>query len=46
MELINLFFKIKLPFEEWDRAENKILSRDYKVAEDLTLKFESKHKLM
>lgn len=39
MDLIDLFFKIKLPFEEWDKAETKILSRDYTVIEDLTLKF-------
>jgi hypothetical protein len=43
MDLIDVFFKIKLPFEEWEKAETKILDRDYKVVEDLTLKFDSKH---
>ena len=45
MALIELFVKIKLPFEEWDFAENKILSRDYSIVDELTLKFEPKHKL-
>ncbi len=46
MALIELFIKIKLPFEEWDVAENKILSRDYTIIDTLTLKFEPKHKLL
>jgi hypothetical protein len=46
MALIELFIKIKLPFEEWDVAENKILSRDYSIVDVLTLKFEPKHKLL
>ena len=39
MDLIDLFFKIKLPYEEWEKAQVKITARDYGVIEDLTLKF-------
>lgn len=46
MDLVSLFFKIKLPFEEWDKAENRILSRDYKVIEELTLKSEGRYRLI
>jgi hypothetical protein len=45
MALIELFIKIKLPFEEWDVAEKKVLSRDYSIVDELTLKIEPKHQL-
>ena len=45
MALIELFIKIKLPFEEWDVAENRILNRDYSIVDELALKFEPRHQL-
>jgi hypothetical protein len=46
INLAKIFFTIKLPFEEWKIAEDKILSRDYKVVDDLTLKLSAKSKLV
>lgn len=46
MELIDVFCKIKLPFEEWQNAQDKIMNRNYRVVDELTLKLDGKSKLV
>lgn len=41
-DLAKVFFKTKLPFEEWKAAEDNILQRKYQIIDDLTLKLPSK----
>ena len=42
LNLAKVFFKIKLPYEEWNIAEDNILQRKYQAIDDLTLKLPSK----
>jgi hypothetical protein len=46
MELINIFQSIRLPFDEWELAQDKIMSRHYSAIDELTLKRRGKFDLM
>lgn len=46
MELITVFQNIRLPSDEWQLAQDKIMSRNYSVLDELTLKLKEKHDLM